>query len=168
MAATDAPVVCDAGPIIHLDELGCLDLLTDFSPLLVPEVVWNEVTRYRAHLVPADLPDARIVPVPVGGSERLATFSASLGLHLGERATIALMEQVGARLLLCDDSAARLAAESLGFEVRGTLGVVVRSIRRQRRTREQVLTLLRDLPRQSTLHVSVKLLQTVIGQVESD
>jgi len=25
-------VVCDAGPLIHLDELDCLDLLTDFSP----------------------------------------------------------------------------------------------------------------------------------------
>ena len=24
-------VVCDAGPLIHLDELGCLDLLTDFQ-----------------------------------------------------------------------------------------------------------------------------------------
>ena len=24
-------VVCDAGPLIHLDEIGCLDLLTDFS-----------------------------------------------------------------------------------------------------------------------------------------
>jgi hypothetical protein len=28
-------VVCDAGPLIHLDELGCMDLLLDFS-----EVLW--------------------------------------------------------------------------------------------------------------------------------
>ena len=29
------PVVCDAGPLIHLDELGALDLLGDFSKVLV-------------------------------------------------------------------------------------------------------------------------------------
>jgi len=27
-------VVCDAGPAIHLDELGCLDLLIDFQEVL--------------------------------------------------------------------------------------------------------------------------------------
>jgi hypothetical protein len=34
MAATESAirtVVCDAGPLIHLDELGCLGLLADFS-----------------------------------------------------------------------------------------------------------------------------------------
>lgn len=41
-------VVCDAGPVIHLDELDCLDLLTDFRRVLVPEQVWQEVERYRA------------------------------------------------------------------------------------------------------------------------
>ena len=35
-------VVCDAGPLIHLDELGCLDLLSDFPLVLVPEEVWRE------------------------------------------------------------------------------------------------------------------------------
>jgi len=35
-------VILDAGPIIHLDELGCLDLLLDFKELLVPEAVWSE------------------------------------------------------------------------------------------------------------------------------
>ena len=28
-------VVCDAGPIIHLDELNCLDLLADFQEIIV-------------------------------------------------------------------------------------------------------------------------------------
>ena len=44
-------VVCDAGPLIHLDELGCLDLLADFSGVLVPEAVWQEVKRHRASAV---------------------------------------------------------------------------------------------------------------------
>jgi predicted nucleic acid-binding protein len=47
-------VVCDAGPLIHLDEVGCLDVLADFAEVLVPEAVWQEVhgqraTRWRAN-----------------------------------------------------------------------------------------------------------------------
>lgn len=42
------PVVCDAGPLIHLDQLGCLDLLSDFSVVLVPDAVWSEVLKHRA------------------------------------------------------------------------------------------------------------------------
>ena len=50
MAATDPlarVVVCDAGPLIHLDELGCLALLSDFARVLVPALVWEEVARHR-------------------------------------------------------------------------------------------------------------------------
>ena len=49
MARTNSapPVVCDAGPLIHLDELGCLDLLADFASVLVPDVVWREVAQHR-------------------------------------------------------------------------------------------------------------------------
>lgn len=44
---TGAVIVCDAGPIIHLDELGCLDLLADFFEVLIPETVCREVERHR-------------------------------------------------------------------------------------------------------------------------
>lgn len=47
MPLSEQVVVCDAGPLIHLDEVACLDLLADFSTVLVPEVVWQEVTRHR-------------------------------------------------------------------------------------------------------------------------
>jgi hypothetical protein len=40
-------VVCDAGPLIHLDELGSLDLLADFPDVLVPDAVWREVNLHR-------------------------------------------------------------------------------------------------------------------------
>jgi len=40
-------VVCDAGPIIHLDELNCLDLFADFQEILIPDTVWKEIKRHR-------------------------------------------------------------------------------------------------------------------------
>lgn len=54
MAETDSPiemVACDTGPLIHLDELGCLALLSDFARVLLPESVWEEVSRHRPGVV---------------------------------------------------------------------------------------------------------------------
>ena len=41
-------VVCDAGPIIHLDEIECLHLIEDFESVFVPDVVRKEVLAYRS------------------------------------------------------------------------------------------------------------------------
>ena len=64
-------VVCDAGPIIHLDELECLDLLGDFPEVIVPEAVWREVLKHR----PSALDEKVAVLVRVAPSrERVCDF----------------------------------------------------------------------------------------------
>jgi hypothetical protein len=40
-------VISDAGPLIHLDELGCVGLLGDFNRVIVPATVWEEVLAHR-------------------------------------------------------------------------------------------------------------------------
>jgi hypothetical protein len=49
VAEVESPpvVVCNAGPLIDLDELGCFDLLDDFREILVCQTVWSEVARHR-------------------------------------------------------------------------------------------------------------------------
>jgi predicted nucleic acid-binding protein len=71
-------------------------------------------------------------------------------------------------LLLTDDTAARLAAGNLGIMTHGTIGILVRAIRRQQRTKSEILDVLRLLPDQSTLHLKRSLLETVIQQVEGE
>ncbi len=39
--------VLDSGPLIHLSELGVLDVLSDFEVLYVLPVVWEEVNEYQ-------------------------------------------------------------------------------------------------------------------------
>ncbi|WP_211206976.1 hypothetical protein [Thiothrix nivea] len=54
MASTEPAirlVVCDAGPVIHLDELGCLALLSDFAAVLIPDTVWEEVLHQRLQAI---------------------------------------------------------------------------------------------------------------------
>jgi len=57
-------------------------------------------------------------------------------------------------------------AESLGYEVHGTIGVVVRAGRRGLRTKRQVLNLLRAIPRRSSLFIRPQLLESVIDEVK--
>lgn len=159
-------VVCDAGPLIHLDEIGVLDLLEDFDRVFLPGTVWNEVHRHRpAALAHPSLVIERLEPVLPAPPE-LETLAQVLSLHSGEWEALRLiLEHPG--LLLTDDTAARLAATSLGIRVHGTIGILIRAIRRNQRTKPQVLALLRSLPASSTLHLKRSLLDTVIREVEN-
>jgi predicted nucleic acid-binding protein len=169
MARTEPSlVVCDAGPLIHLDELRCLDLLRGLGKILIPREVWTEVVRHRPELTLDGLPDAQVdKAIAAAPSARLIAMSDSFDLDAGERAALALIEGVSAGLFLCDDAAARLAAESLGIAVRGTIGILVRSIRVASRTRQEVIGLLRQIPRKSSLHISHQLLETITAEVET-
>jgi predicted nucleic acid-binding protein len=76
------------------------------------------------------------------------------------------MQETPEAILLTDDAAARLVAEHFEYEVHGTIGIIVRALRRQQRTKRQVLNLLRALPRRSTLFIQAKLLASIIEQVK--
>lgn len=167
MDKTRPIVVADAGPTIHLDELGCLDILADFGNVVVPEAVWLEVQRHR----PQAMETAK------GLFTRRSAFALSpivkaltplYTLHAGEQEALHLCMELGDCLLLTDDTAARLAAKSLGIPAHGTLGLLIRAIRRQSRSKSEVLALLRDIPLRTTLHIRPALLAEVIGQVEAE
>lgn len=159
-------VVCDAGPLIHLDEIDCLDLLGDFARVIVPEEVWEEVRRHRPKAL--DHSPVRLVR----RSAEAPTDPATLGilrafsLDKGEQAAFAILMFHPSAVFLTDDAAARLAAKALGLRSHGTLGVLLRSLRRGQRTRSELLIALLAIPTRSTLHIRRALLEEVIRQVE--
>ena len=71
-------------------------------------------------------------------------------------------------ILLTDDAAARLAAATLGYQVHGTIGILIRAIRRQQKSKEEILTILRGLPDLSTLHIRPGLLKEIVSWVEQE
>jgi predicted nucleic acid-binding protein len=168
MNSSPADVVCDAGPLIHLDELDCLDLLSDFQTVFVPEQVWREVENHRPNALKH--PDVVMQRVSIELSENapFQTLVRALALDLGEQAALSLMERYPQATLLTDDAAARLAAESLGYEAHGSIGILLRAIRRRQRTLQQVLLTLRSLPTRSSLHIRPDLLQRIITRVETE
>lgn len=168
MAETDAwpTAICDAGPLIHLGEIGCLDLLADFQVLVVPEQVWEEVSHHRPSVLKTQTPAFRCVPVTIASDPQFRVLVKSFSLDVGEQAALSLMSDYPDAVLLTDDAAARLAAQALGLRTHGSLGVLLRSVRLGRRKKADVLSILRELPTRSTLHIRLSLLQEIIEQVE--
>jgi predicted nucleic acid-binding protein len=153
--------------MIHLGQLGCLDLLGDLGRVLVPPAVWREVKlHWPEALSTRELKLERVAPEKPAGADLLALVQA-FSLDSGETEALVLMESMQASLFLTDDSAARLAATQLHFEVHGTIGVLLRGVRRGLRTRDEMIALLHELPTRSTLYIRSRLLQEVIEAVKA-
>jgi predicted nucleic acid-binding protein len=160
-------VVCDSGPLIHVDELGCLNLLRGFAEVQVPEAVWQEVHQHRpSALRRRSVRLNRVTTLPAPSPQLLQLTEAFL-LGAGEFEALRLMHGNPSAIFLTDDAAARLVSQRLQYEVHGTVGVVVRAWRRRQRTRRQVLNLLRAIPARSTLFIEQRLLNAVIEQVRN-
>lgn len=160
-------VVCDAGPIIHLDELGCGNLFQDFKEVLLTEAVWNEIISNRpSGWNRTDLPFVRKSNyVPVG--EELNTLCRVFSLHRGEVSALGIMEKNPGALFLTDDCAARLVAGKMGYNVHGTIGILLRAIRRDILKPSEVLNLLSELPQRSSLYIRNSLLNEIILKLKN-
>lgn len=158
-------VVCDAGPLIHLDEIGLLDLLSDFREIYVPLQVWDEVERHRPTALRSPVRLQR-VSVEISADSRLQTLARALSLATGEQAALSLLALQPGSILLTDDAAARVAAKALGYRSHGTIGVLLRSIRRRLRSRTEIVAALRSLPFRSSLHLRQSLLEEILRDLE--
>lgn len=161
-------VVLDAGPIIHLDELGCLELLSDFQDILVPDTVREEVNQHR----PLALEKSGLKIISCSheypSDEPRYTLCRVLSLDAGEIEALAVMEKHPTAVFFTDDGAARLAAKQMGFNVHGTIGILIRAIRRGMMEPRQVVSILEEIPLKSTLHIKPSLLEKIIRKVKNE
>ena len=158
-------VVADAGPLIHLDELEALDVLSDYAAVFVPNAVWLEVQRHRPEALQRINVNLvrQLPPIP---SARINAMAAMYTLHHGEREALALCLNFSIDMLLTDDTAARLAAKSLNIISHGTLGLLLRAVRQRLRTSSEILDLLEAIPHRTTLHIRSSLLNEVIEKAK--
>jgi predicted nucleic acid-binding protein len=169
VATTENPpwVVADAGPIIHLDELAALDVMGDYPKILVPGSVWDEIAHHRPQAL--SQPGVRLVKTEAPPASPMVTSLTSLYcLHRGECDALSLCLHLNVSSLLSDDTAARLAATSLGIKTHGTLGLLIRAARRQLRSPQEILDLLLAIPQQSILHLRPSLLEDIIQQLRGE
>lgn len=167
MARTKSRItgIFDAGPIIHLDELACLDLISDFSENLLPDIVWQEINSYRPTALNKTDLNLTHLPGPYQPDGRLSTMCRSFSLDAGETEALAVMAKNPTSVFFTDDAAARFVGEQMGYKVHGTIGILVRSVRRKQRKPEQLLRTLSEIPSKSTLHIKRALLDEVIAKI---
>jgi len=159
--------VLDAGPLIHLSEFRALDMLIDFEVLYIPPVVWDEVVHHQPDVFdPAVLPFERVETPFV--DPKLATFAKMFSLDPGEMQSLAVMTNYPESLFLTDDAAARLVAEEFGYKVHGTLGLLIRSVRKGHRSPKEILDILGNLQKDTSLHIRSSLLSDVIRKLEKE
>ena len=161
-------IVCDAGPIIHLDELNCLDLVFDFNKVFIPEAVLQEIKRHRPQVLKNDLFNYENIKVGSIHNMELKTLVTSLSLHEGEQEALNLMLSKPESMLITDDSAARLAATTLKLKVHGTIGIIIRAIRRNQRSTSEVIEIVHSIPSKSSLHIKPAMLNSVLGQLKNN
>jgi predicted nucleic acid-binding protein len=161
-------VVCDSGPIIHLDEVGCLSLLSDFLSVLVPHSVREEVLKHRQ--IPfedSNAPWVIVSPIfPL--EESMKSMCKMFSLAAGEVEALSILNRERESIFLTDDSAARLVAAQLGYKVHGTIGVLIRAIRRGLMKPAEVIDVLNAFPLSSTLHIKASLLEEVISRLKQE
>jgi predicted nucleic acid-binding protein len=163
-----AKVICDAGPIIHLDELDALHLLGDFQEVIVGPLVRQEVAGIRPAALTI-LESLSISPAVVPThDEVLLSLCRAFTLDSGEIEALQLMKQFADSILLTDDAAARLVAERMGFEVHGSVGILIRAIRRGQMQPAEVLHLLGEIETKSTLFIKKSLIDYVASSIRKE
>jgi predicted nucleic acid-binding protein len=118
-------IVCDTGPILHLKEANLLKLLQKAGKVYIPRMVDIEMNEIYP-LWGKDRPKW-IVVKPLLSDETAQAESLFLSgfLDFGEAEAIVLAKRLNPEWFLTDDTEARILAKSLGFEVHGSLGIVL-------------------------------------------
>jgi len=128
-----AVVISDSSPLICLAAIRQFSLLRLlYSHVLLPEAVWQEITRAPVVSAAASLQaatdarDAGWLQVARAANRPLVTQIETM-LDPGEAEAIALAVERPASLLLIDERDGRQVARTLGIPLTGTLGILLRA-----------------------------------------
>ncbi len=150
--------ILDAGPLIHLDQLASLHLLEQMGTLFCPEIVAREAEFHR----PGVLRRASFVNVVEAPAVPSVPVQTNDVLHAGELSALAWAEKFGADVFLSDDVAARTAAEKMGLEVCGTIGVILDAVSNGVLSDAGARGIFQRIRRDSTLHISNALIASAL------
>jgi predicted nucleic acid-binding protein len=148
-------IVCDAGPIIHLCEANCLELLRQTGKLYLPQRVFHEVQTTLKLKEP--WPEwLHVIHLSPYEHKEAGVWQKSGDLHDGEAEALVLARRKRADWFLTDDSTTRLFVSLLGIEVHGSLGIILWNAAHRHLSREETERALTGL-QASSLWLSIKI-----------
>jgi len=163
-----ASAVADAGPLIHLHEIGALTLLTIVRQLHVPDAVWHETMSQNRVDEPSIHKLGNVVRHQLDTHliDQFIRAHQFLNLHPGEREALYVCHHLRVPLLFTDDLAVRGAAKSIGVRPVGSLGIVVRAYRVGMLSQTAADQTLRDLQNTSSLFVTNAIVEQALMLLE--
>ena len=117
-------VLSNSSPLIYLSKLGRLDLLRIlFNKVIIPQEVLIEVQGSR------DYPELIFIEQAIKQKwiivKEAETKTKFRGLGKGETSLISLAKETNPDLVLVDDASARKIIEGFGYNVKGTIYVLL-------------------------------------------
>ena len=146
--------VADTGPLLHLHQIGMLNLLPALGEIWTTPTVWSEFLRHAGDSPPPGW--LHIMHPSASASERASRWVQAGLLHGGEAEALALACESAPDAILSDDADAREMARTCGVASRGTLGIILLAAARGVLARGEATEALRKLEVSSTLWLSAK------------
>ncbi len=115
MGDGELKATADAGPLIHLAEIGCLRFLNGFDALHVPAAVWFETVELGRipQIQLSSLKNIQRYSLPKPEVEQFVKQKNLSELHAGEQECLHVCLSKRISIILTDDMAVRDAAKRL-------------------------------------------------------
>lgn len=158
-------VVADASPIIFLGKIRRLDLLQTVlgAELHVPESVHEELLLPTVDPAETDYLARVLEACTVEAVRQPRRFALAMSRADNDALTLALC--LKADLLLCDDRITRLAAETEGVRPLGTLGLLLRAVRRRAMSAVEAREYLDCLVRLHGFRIGIELYRAALAEI---
>lgn len=163
--------VYDAGPLIHLQEIGQINILEMLENNLSTEDVQSEI---KLHLKTEDLSKVTrlIKNIKFSLTYEVEILSKIFLLGKGEQSAILLAKEMSSNFpdvfFVSDDAAARMASENLHIQSIGTIGLIIKAGTINHLDRKEVINILTRIPQTTSLHIRPNLLAEIIQKVKTN
>lgn len=157
-------VVSDADVIIHLSKLNKLSILRSlYNEVAIPEYIKSEITGKDNPAIHEAINS--FLKIFATSKDLAENIAGKHGIHIGEAHVKALGEELKATLFLSNERKVRKAAKEEGFAVVGTIGVILRAVKKGLLDRAEALSLLEKM-KSEDFRIHPDLLQKAISAVK--
>jgi len=143
-------IVSNSSPLMYLAKIGKLDILKSlFKEIIIPNQVYEEIIRgeeekyFDVLIIERAVEEGWIKVKKVEIEEKIEKLASEI--DYGEVAVISLAKKLKPFLVLIDDASARVIAESFGFNVKGTLYVLLKACKNKLINKKELKDLINRL-----------------------
>ena len=160
-------VVSDTTPLISLLKIDRIELLEKlFGQVLIPQAVFDELTVDDRFKPEADqIKQRRFIKVrAVQNPKSVSILKRATGLDQGESEAIILTDEQNADMLLMDEAKGRAVSFQMGFQIMGTIGILMAACEENELTADEEKACVEGLQRAGR-HISQKYYQMLLDKL---